>query len=375
MPERGFASETWVSDEWYQKLHIFPRYLFLYLWTNDHCNQAGLYHITLDTMAHETKFKEEELPDLLLSLSPKVIWYPDDNLIWVKNFLKRQAKSSKFIAAAAKSLTAVRNQKAIAELLTYNINRYSISIPYQYYIDKISILTRDTVSVTVPDTGSGSLTGSTREKGVVKGEGISGKATPAGKSEDDESLQSAAILAEQDIIATWFSVKGFSMSPTDASELVARMRTSFPKLNILEESKRWAVRKLEQPLTRDSRPASQLWNWMFKACEIEARNPKNEEFQVEYVEESEADAETMIIWNRAMESLKFKMSKGNFRTWLKEAKCIGRQNGVFIIGVPSANHAQYLSLNQRSIVAMAIRENTGKLEDVVFKVLKAKVKS
>ena len=98
MPERGFATETWDSDEWFQELSRDQRYLFIYLWTNNHCNQAGLYHITLSTISFATKIPKEELPELLNSLVPKAIWYPEDNLIWVKNFIKRQSKSSKFLA-------------------------------------------------------------------------------------------------------------------------------------------------------------------------------------------------------------------------------------------------------------------------------------
>ena len=175
MPERGFATETWDSDEWFQELSRDQRYLFIYLWTNNHCKQAGLYHITLTTIAFEAKFSKEELPDLLNSLSPKVIWYSAENLIWVKNFIKRQSKSSKFLAAVAKSLTSIHNNGAVKELLDYNLQRYSISIPYQYYMDKVSILTRVTApnTVSVPDKGIGVVKGkgglSPEESAIIKG--------------------------------------------------------------------------------------------------------------------------------------------------------------------------------------------------------------
>jgi hypothetical protein len=154
MPERAFASETWDSDEWFQELNRDQRYLFIYLWTNNHCNQAGLYHITLTTIANETLFSKEELPELLYSLEAKVSWYPEDNIIWVKNFLKWQFKSPKFLAAAGKCLTTIKNNGAVHELLEYYKNRYSILIPYQYYMDKLSILTRatDTDTDTKADT-------------------------------------------------------------------------------------------------------------------------------------------------------------------------------------------------------------------------------
>jgi len=103
MPERGFLTETW-DDDWFQVLSRDQRYLFIYLWTNNHCNQAGLYQLTLVTIAFETKLDKAELPSLLKSLSPKVEWYPKLNLIWVKNFLRHQTKSPKFIIAAIRAL-------------------------------------------------------------------------------------------------------------------------------------------------------------------------------------------------------------------------------------------------------------------------------
>jgi len=255
MPERGFATETWDSDEWFQELSERQRYLFIYLWTNDHCNQACLYHITLSTISFATKIPKEELPELLNSLAPKVKWWPEENLIWVKNFIKRQSKSSKFLAAAAKSLTSIRDSSAIEELLDYNMGRYSISIPYQYYMDRISILTR----VTVPDT----VTSPGSDKGEGGGEGepaekFSGKSIPRSESEVEESL----CEGDREVISVWCSVKGFKMSLADASALVATLRTEFPDLDILAESKAWAARKLSEPLKPTSRPSAQIWNWM-----------------------------------------------------------------------------------------------------------------
>jgi len=268
MPERGFATETWDSDEWFQELSERQRYLFIYLWTNDHCNQAGLYHITLSTISFATKIPKEELPEHLNSLAPKVIWYPEENLIWVKNFIKRQSKSSKFLAAAAKSLTSIRNSGAIEELLDYNRRRYSISIPYQYYIDRISILTR----VPVPDTVSSPS--SEKVMGVVKGEEeIRGNAIPRSESEIEESL----CEGDREVISVWRSVKGFDMSLADASALVATLRTEFHDLDILAESKAWAARKLSEPLTPESRPSAQIWNWMRKARQFAQERREREQ--------------------------------------------------------------------------------------------------
>lgn len=142
MPERGFHTETW-TDRWFQQLEVDQRYLFIYLWTNEHCNQAGLYQITLPTIAFETKLTIEKLPELLHSLRPKVEWYPDHDLIWVKNFLRRQTKSPKFLVAAANCLKNITNKEVVDVFLQYN---HSLSIPYEYTNDRVSIPSTSTSS-------------------------------------------------------------------------------------------------------------------------------------------------------------------------------------------------------------------------------------
>jgi len=136
--ERGFNTDYW-ADSFVETLPAEGKLLYIYLWTNPQCNQAGLYEITLDRIAYETKLPVDSLPSLLKALEPKVKWYGEHNIVWIKNFLKRQAKSPKFLIAAAKSLAAVHNNGAVKELLEYNLQRYSISIPYQYSIDTVAI--------------------------------------------------------------------------------------------------------------------------------------------------------------------------------------------------------------------------------------------
>jgi len=122
LPERGFNTETW-HDDWFQELSWEQKYLFIYLWTNSHCNQAGLYQITILTMAFETKITKEDLPQLLKSLSPKVEWFPEHNLVWVRSFLRHQAKSSKFVVAAIKSLNGTNIPEDVrADFEFYNQN-------------------------------------------------------------------------------------------------------------------------------------------------------------------------------------------------------------------------------------------------------------
>lgn len=258
--ERGFDTAFW-ADPFVQGLPAEGKLLFAYLWTNSHCNQAGLYQVTVKTIAFETSLPEADIPGLLQMLEPKAVYYPDAELVWVKNFIKRQTKSPKFLVAAAKCLSNIKNNGAIRDLLEYNLQRYNISIPYQYSTDRVAIPPNsDSVSNSKANSGWA---------GVVKGEG---KILPS-ESEIEESLPEG----DREVISAWFSVRGFKMNLSDASELVARLRTEFPGLNLLQESKGWAARKLSEPLTPKSRPSSQIWNWMVKAREFaEKRKPQSQ---------------------------------------------------------------------------------------------------
>jgi len=137
MPERRFDTGYW-NDPDIMKLPMKAKLLYLYLWTNRHCNQAGLYEIALETIEFETGLELQDIEELLQTLKKKVTWYPDQNLMWVKNFLHRQSQSPQFLAAAAKCLKAVSNNGVVKEFIKYN-EGYTLSIPYPYPIDRVSI--------------------------------------------------------------------------------------------------------------------------------------------------------------------------------------------------------------------------------------------
>jgi hypothetical protein len=87
---------------------------------------------------------------------------------------------------------------------------------------------------------------------------------PQSEGEKEESLSEG----DHEIISIWCSVKGFDLSEVDAAALVAKLRSEFPDIDILAESKAWTARKISEPITRKSRPSGQLWNWMKKAREF-----------------------------------------------------------------------------------------------------------
>jgi len=106
--------------------------------------------------------------------------------------------------------------------------------------------------------GRGNLPSALGSKTTATKPRITGEEIPRSESEIEESL----CEGDREIISVWRSVKGFKMSLADASALVASLRTEFPDVEILAQSKVWAARKLSEPLKPTSRPSSQIWNFM-----------------------------------------------------------------------------------------------------------------
>lgn len=142
MPERSFDTGFW-NDEFIEVLPPLGKLLFFYFSNNAHCNQAGLYPITLKTISNETGITRRQLPNLLEQLRPKIEWDEEQNLVWVRNFVKRQTKNPKFLIAVAKSLKDIKDKRLVRELIEYNYQRYKLSIPYKDDTDTVSIPYRD----------------------------------------------------------------------------------------------------------------------------------------------------------------------------------------------------------------------------------------
>jgi len=185
MPERRFDTAYW-NDPDIMKLPMKAKLLYIYLWTNVHCNQAGLYEIAPETISFETGLTAEELPELLKLLVKKIAWLPEQNLIWVKNFLHRQSKSPQFLTAAAKCLENINNDGLVKEYVDYNLG-YSLSIPYREGIDTVSI---PPYSYALSHALSG------KEKGVVKGEGKTNLKGQGKKSASEGTKKGESVVNE-----------------------------------------------------------------------------------------------------------------------------------------------------------------------------------
>ncbi len=56
------------------------------------------------------------------------------------------------------------------------------------------------------------------------------------------------------------------------------------------------------------------------------------------------------LWEAALGELQIQVNKPNYNTWLKKTVGMTYENGEFVVGVPSTFVAEYLELNQRSLV-------------------------
>jgi hypothetical protein len=118
-----FWSDPWVSEE----LTPEKRYFFLYLLTNEHTAQCGIYGITMRQMAFETGYNQETIQNLIqfFEAKGKIKWSKDTNEIAIKNFVKYNPQGSPQVKSfVEKELLEVKNKDLIPYL-------YPIDTPSQ----------------------------------------------------------------------------------------------------------------------------------------------------------------------------------------------------------------------------------------------------
>ena len=135
MSYRKFDTGTW-QDPWFENLGPEIKLSFIYFWTNDICNQAGIYEISKKRILFELGY---HIDTISIPLKPKIIWYPEKNIVWVKNFFAHQCQNPKFAVAALNGIKddPFRLQIFISENRGI-LDGYKIDLN-RYHIDTISI--------------------------------------------------------------------------------------------------------------------------------------------------------------------------------------------------------------------------------------------
>lgn len=155
MAYRSFSTGTW-QDPWFEKLNPKAKLLFIYLWTNDVCTQSGVYQISQRRAEFETGLKPQEI---INDLHPKVEWFADVEIVWVKNFFRKQCANAKFALAGIRSLSCIP-QNIVEKFAHYNADLIekmgidTVSIPYKTEFDTLPLSVTGTVTGTVPGTGT-----------------------------------------------------------------------------------------------------------------------------------------------------------------------------------------------------------------------------
>lgn len=97
--KRMIDTGTW-DDPWFADLEPDAKLVFLYLLTNRRSTAAGAFEITLRAMAFETGIDQKRIGAILKILSSRVEWWPEHQIIWVRNFFKHQAANDNFHKSA-----------------------------------------------------------------------------------------------------------------------------------------------------------------------------------------------------------------------------------------------------------------------------------
>lgn len=161
---RTIDTATW-DDPWFAELEPLDKLLFLYLVSNHRSTACGAYEITLRAIAFETGLTTEQTRKGLARLAPKILWWGDYQVVWIRNFYKHQCANSNpanFKVAARRKLTDFppEVQEAICKVYpeltpedgiptlldSEDTHTHAIPIPYPTDGDKETVT--DTVTVT-----------------------------------------------------------------------------------------------------------------------------------------------------------------------------------------------------------------------------------
>lgn len=100
MAYRKFDTGTW-QDPWFEDLSPKAKLAFIYLWTNEVCNPAGIYEISEKRIKFELGYG---IDTIYSEIDTKIHWDHTRKTVWVKNFFRRQCQNSKFAIAALNSI-------------------------------------------------------------------------------------------------------------------------------------------------------------------------------------------------------------------------------------------------------------------------------
>lgn len=127
--------QTW-NDPWFEGLDPNGKLFFLYLIANPRSTSCGAFEITIRKMAFETGLTEEQVDGYLTAMAPRVMWWPEHQVVWLRNFYRRQGNQNDKTRINARKLVAalpIAVQREIAKAYPELVpDADTLSIPYPY---------------------------------------------------------------------------------------------------------------------------------------------------------------------------------------------------------------------------------------------------
>ena len=154
---RSVHTALWRTDDWFQALETDARLFWIYLFTNPSASAAGIYRLTVRTMAFESGLAEKRVRELLAQFERDGKAYYENGIVWVRKMREYQAPgklSPKMAAHYAAELAKIPDCRLKREyMIGYRYPIDTLSIPVQPMPDRVSIPDRtdtdtDTVCVT-----------------------------------------------------------------------------------------------------------------------------------------------------------------------------------------------------------------------------------
>jgi len=118
------------QDDWYLSLGLASKGLYLSLIVSSATNQLGVIKDSTRYLCNTLGITEKELEERLSQLSDKVLYLKEQNIIYIKNFVKYQAgsvKSNKFLRMAKKIMNELPPE-AVRKIIEFDPSLESIVV-------------------------------------------------------------------------------------------------------------------------------------------------------------------------------------------------------------------------------------------------------
>ena len=214
---RPVFTDIWVCDDKFQDYSVEGKLLFLYLITNDHLEESGIYKITYKTISNETDIPKEKVKKLINEEIKNNVSYDDKNsVIFVHKFLK-------FSGGGNPELIKKSIEKGKRLIKTTLWNKF-----HNYYTRDLEPL--DNIL----------------------------EIFPSNSIPNDNSIPNE----DTEILALLFKVKDYPFNKEKDLEFIKGLKTEFPDVDILEKTKQITINWLKFPLNKKSRPRVQIRRWV-----------------------------------------------------------------------------------------------------------------